>query len=79
MHIEISNRNTPKDNAEGKKNNPVKTNLADENKWNPSDIWAVKRSSESKLKSEVDKLYKAVSKDNDIEKLNDFIFKKFKF
>ena len=46
--------------------------------WNPSDIWAVKRSSESKLKSEVDKLYKAVSKDNDIEKLNDFIFKKFK-
>jgi hypothetical protein len=46
--------------------------------WNPSDLWAVKKASESKLKVEVDKLYKAVSKDNDIEKLNDFIFKKFK-
>jgi len=46
--------------------------------WNPSDIWAVKKSSESKLAIEVKKLYEAVSKDNDIEKLNDFIFKKFK-
>ena len=46
--------------------------------WNPSDLWAVKKASESKLKVEVDKLYKAASKDNDIEKLNDFIFKKFK-
>ena len=46
--------------------------------WNPSDIWAVKRSSENKLAKEVDKLYKDVSKDNDIEKLNDYIFKKFK-
>ena len=27
---------------------------------------------------EVDKLYRDVSKDNDIEKLNDYIFKKFK-
>jgi len=46
--------------------------------WNPSDIWAVKRSSEIKLAKEVDKLHKDVSKDNDIEKLNDYIFKKFK-
>mgnify|MGYP000722136666 FL=1 len=37
--------------------------------WNPSDLWAVKKASESKLKVEVDKLYKAVSKDNDIENL----------
>ena len=46
--------------------------------WNPSDIWAVKKTSENKLEKEVDKLYKDVSKDNDIEKLNDYIFKKFK-
>jgi ribosomal protein S6 len=45
--------------------------------WNPSDIWAVKRSSENKLTSEVNKLFNTVLKTKDIEKLNDFIFKKF--
>ena len=45
--------------------------------WNPSDIWAVKRSSENKLTSEVNKLFNIVLKTKDIEKLNDFVFKKF--
>jgi len=46
--------------------------------WNPSDIWAVKKSKENSLRGEVDKLYKTVLKTKDIEKLNDFVFKKFK-
>ena len=46
--------------------------------WNPSDIWAVKKTSEGKLNTEIDKLYRSVIKNKDIEKLNDFVFKKFK-
>ena len=46
--------------------------------WNPSDIWAVKKSSISALTKEVAKLYKDVSQNNDIEKLNAYISKKFK-
>ena len=36
------------------KNNPVKTNLSDENKWNPSDIWMVKDGQQSNLASLLD-------------------------
>ena len=36
------------------KNNPVKTNLSDENKWNPSDIWMVKNGCQSMIESMLD-------------------------
>ena len=36
------------------KNNPVKTNLSDENKWNPSDIWMVKDGQQNNLASLLD-------------------------
>jgi len=45
--------------------------------WNPSDIWAVKKTSENKLISEVNNLFNIVLKTKDIEKLNSFIFQKF--
>ena len=36
------------------KDKPVKTNLSDENKWNPSDIWMVKDGQQSNLASLLD-------------------------
>jgi len=36
------------------KDNPVKTNLSDENKWNPSDIWMVKNGCQSMIESMLD-------------------------
>ena len=36
------------------KDNPVKTNLADENKWNPSDIWMVKDGCQQMLQQLLD-------------------------
>lgn len=46
--------------------------------WNPSDIWAVKRSAESRLNSEVQVLYRDIKeKKLTFEALNSFVYEKF--
>jgi hypothetical protein len=48
--------------------------------WNPSDVWAVKMDQKTRLAKEIDKLYTARIKNNNvsIERINKFIEKEFK-
>ncbi len=48
--------------------------------WNPSDVWAVKKDEKERLAKEIDKLYTARKKDNNvsIERLNKFVETQFK-
>ena len=48
--------------------------------WNPSDVWAVKKDEKERLAKEIDKLYTARKKNNNvsIERLNKFIETQFK-
>ena len=48
--------------------------------WNPSDVWAVKKDEKERLAKEIDKLYNARKKNNNvsIERLNKFIETQFK-
>ena len=48
------------------KDNPVKTNLSDENKWNPSDIWMVKDGCQSMIE-------KMLNMEGTIDCLNNFL------
>ena len=48
--------------------------------WNPSDVWAVKKDEKERLAKEIDKLYTARKKNNNvsIERINKFIETQFK-
>tara|TARA_Y100001937_G_scaffold113729_1_gene162747 strand:+ start:351 stop:1793 length:1443 start_codon:yes stop_codon:yes gene_type:complete len=48
--------------------------------WNPSDVWAVKKDEKNRLAKEIDKLYNARKKNNNvsIERINKFIETQFK-